>query len=155
MFRKTIASAVAALAVAGPTLAEEQVLPFALVVSFVDEAPLAAVPEGRMALAARAVGVATFEDGRTAFKEFVILQAGGETGEMTGYSTYTFENGDALHLKFTGGWSADGITGDYELLSGTGAFEGATGTGHFESVEESWDRADLLEGSFTLQMPGT
>jgi hypothetical protein len=155
MIRKTIASAVSALAVTAPALAEEQVLPFTLVVSFVDELALAAVPEGRMALAARAIGVATFEDGRTAFKEFVVLQGGGETGEITGYSTYTFENGDALHLKFTGGWSADGVAGDYELLSGTGTFEGATGTGHFEGVEENWERADLLKGSFTLQMPGT
>jgi hypothetical protein len=139
-----------------PAMAEEQVLRFKLVVTNVDEATLASAPEGQSIMAAGAVGVATFEDGRTAFKEFVILDAGGEDkGEFTGYSTYTFENGDSLHLKFVGGWSSDGLTGDYELISGTGAFAGATGTGHFEGLDESWERANLLEGSFTLQMSGT
>ena len=141
---------------AGVVAAEEQELRFTLVVSFVDEAPLPAAPEGRMANAVRAIGVASFEDGRTAFKEFVVLQGGTQgEGEMTGYSTYTFAEGDSLHAKFTGSWSAVGVVGDYEVISGTGAFEGATGTGHFEGREDSWDRADLLDGSFTLQMPGT
>jgi hypothetical protein len=153
--RMAFAAALAAGSV-GAAAAEEQVLNFTLVVSFVDEASLPSVPEGRMASATRAIGVASFEDGRTAFKEFVVLQGGTpDDGEMTGYSTYTFAEGDSIHARFTGSWSGEGVVGDYEVISGTGMYQGATGTGHFEGREESWDRAELLDGSFTLQMPGT
>ena len=71
----------------------------------------------------------------------------------SGYSTYTFENGDALTLSFTGGWGENGGGGDYEVISGTGAFEGATGTGRFDGVDDPWEDASLADGSFTLNLP--
>ena len=142
---------------AGVASAEEQTLRFKLVVSFTSNAEmqLASVPDRALA-AHEAVGVAYFEDGRVAFKQFVISTAGGaEDGSYLGLSTYTFENGDLLALKFTGGWTAEGQGGDYEVLSGTGAYEGATGTGRFDSLEDAWADADLLEGSFTLDVPAS
>ena len=103
-----------------------------------------------------AAGVAVFEDGRIAYKDFVVFTDGtAEEGEWRGYSTYTFENGDLLTLKFTGGWSASGSGGDYEVLSGTGAFEGATGTGRFDGVQTAWEGASLFNGSFDLDVPGS
>jgi hypothetical protein len=141
----------------GAVSAEEQTLRFKLVVSFTSDAEmqLASVPDRSLA-AHEAVGVAFFEDGRVAFKQFVISTAGGaEDGSYIGLSTYTFENGDSLTLKFTGGWTPEGQGGDYEVLSGTGAFEGATGTGRFDGLAENWEDADLLEGSFTLDVPAS
>lgn len=137
--------------------AEEQNLRFKLVTSFTSNAEmkLANLPD-RSLMAQEAVGVAVFEDGRVAFKQFVVSSLGGEEdGSFMGLSTYTFENGDALTLKFTGDWSAQGETGDYVVLSGKGAYEGATGTGRFESLEEAWDDASLFEGSFKLDVPGS
>lgn len=96
------------------------------------------------------VGVAMFEDGRIAFKEYVF--AGENTADGTkgiGYSTYTFQNGDALNFRFK--FEVSG--GDYELISGTGAYEGATGTGRFDWVESKWENASEWDGSFTLEVP--
>ena len=91
---------------------------------------------------------------RHRIKDFVIAEDGTEeAGTASGYSTYTFENGDSLTARFTFEWSPTGAAGDYQVLSGTGAFEGATGTGHFEGAQEAWKDADLLEGSFTLDVP--
>ena len=70
-----------------------------------------------------------------------------------GLSTYTFENGDALNVRFDGGWSPAGEQLEYKVLSGVGAFEGATGTGELTGVETAWKDASLLEGSFTIQVP--
>ena len=152
------AGLVACLA-AGSAAAEEQTLRFRLVVSFtgvaMSENP--GVP-GHMVGAGEAVGVAVFEDGRIAFKNFVIsTDETEEARRASGYSTYTFENGDSLNLKFSYNWTAaEGGKGEYELLSGTGAYKGATGTGHFEDVEEPWGPGtDLLEGSFTLDVPAS
>ncbi|WP_290651631.1 hypothetical protein [Aquisalimonas sp.] len=154
MLRTCILSAAALGLATGAAAAEEQELRFTLVITPVEEAPLPAAAEGQAVQASRSVGVATFEDGRTAFKEFVFLEAGDEeSGELTGYSTYTFEDGDALHVKFTGGWSPDGLGGDYEVVSGTGAFADATGTGRFDAIGDSWERAMLLDGSFNLEVP--
>ena len=149
------AAGLVACVVAGSAFAEEQTLRFRLVVSFTNvsfaENPNA---PGHSVGAGRAVGVAVFEDGRIAFKDFVIANDGtAEAGTASGYSTYTFQNGDSLTARFTYEWSPAGGVGDYQVLSGTGALEGATGTGHFEAVEETWKDADLLEGSFTLDVP--
>jgi hypothetical protein len=141
--------------VAGSAAAEEQTLRFRLVVSLtnVSFAENSNAP-GHNVGAGRAVGVAVFEDGRIAFKDFVIAQDGTEEeGTASGYSTYTFENGDSLTARFTFEWSPTGAAGDYQVLSGTGAFEGATGTGHFEGAQEPWKDAEMLEGSFTLDVP--
>ena len=103
----------------------------------------------------KAKGVAVFEDGRLANKSFVYQSVDGEaSGRFDGYSTYTFENGDALNLQFTGAWSADGAGGDYEVLSGIGAFEGATGTGRFDAVPaQLGDGITLMTGWFDPEVP--
>ena len=116
----------------------------------------AANVEGRSIGAGDYVGVAVFDDGRIAFKKFVMMmEAAKAEGSYSGYSTYTFQNGDSLTLKFVGGWGEKRDGGDYEVLSGTGAFKGATGTGGFEALEENWDGANLYEGSFKLTLPGS
>jgi hypothetical protein len=112
--------------------------------------------EGRALGAHDAVGVAVFEDGRIAFKRFVYIDDGTEAeGSITGYSTYEFENGDSVTAKFTAGWSAAGLEGDYEVLSGTGAYAGATGTGTFATTTFPWEDANIFDGAFTLDVPGT
>ena len=136
-----------------PVTAEEQVLRFKLVVQQVGEPT--ALPEvgGHKLNSGRYMGVAVFEDGSIAHKRFVeIADDTAEAGTYKGYSTYTFVTGDSLTLSYTGGWDANGGTGEYQVLSGTGKFEGAKGTGSFKTVEEPWEEALLLEGSFNLTL---
>jgi hypothetical protein len=103
-----------------------------------------------------AIGLAVFDDGRIAFKKFVYLDDSTEVaGGGSGYSTYTFENGDSLTAKFTYDWSPAGLKGVYDVVSGTGAYAGATGTGSFESVSVPWEGATLEAGSLTIEVPGT
>ena len=140
---------------AGAASAQEQTLPFKLVITTTSDETME-LPSftDQSVMAHEAVGVAYFEDGRIAFKQFAMASVGGEAeGNWMGLSTYTFENGDALNVKFAGGWSPDGEQLEYTVLSGGGAFEGATGTGELTGVSTSWEDASLLEGSFTLQVP--
>jgi hypothetical protein len=63
---------------------------------------------------------------RRAAVAFVYLDDSTETvGGGSGYSTYTFENGDSLTAKFTYDWSFAGLKGVYDVVSGTGAYQGA------------------------------
>jgi hypothetical protein len=97
------------------------------------------------------MGVATFEDGRIAYKRFVDMSDDtAEAGSFKGYSTYTFVNGDALTLTYTGTWDSNGTRGDYTVISGTGKFVGVTGTGSFKSLKEPWDSASLYDVSLNL-----
>jgi hypothetical protein len=153
------AASLGAAVVLGSTAAsaEEQTLKFRLLTRSVQEAAFEQgdVP-GQFVSASEQVGVAIFEDGRIAYKEFVNTTDGtADAGTFLGYSTYTFENGDSITARFTGAWSANGEGGDYEVLSGTGAYSGVTGTGRFDAVGESWDKANLYEGSFTLDVPSS
>lgn len=43
-----------------------------------------------------------------------------------------------------------GDGGDYEVISGSGAFEDATETGRFDGVENSWENANLCDGTITV-----
>jgi hypothetical protein len=159
MFGLKIAAVAAALTLlaAGSVAAKEQTLKFRLITkqlsgSFMGVANV----EGRSVGAGEYAGVAVFDDGRIAYKDFVLMSDGtNEGGSYSGYSTYTFQDGDSLTLKFTGGWGPKGDAGDYEVLSGTGAFAAATGTGHFEAVDEPWDGANLYDGSFKITLPGS
>lgn len=88
----------------GAAFAEEQTLRFTLVVTMTSDAEmeLASITDQAVAVH-EAVGVAHFEDGRIAFKRFAIATLGGEEeGSYMGLSTYTFENGDALNVRFDG-----------------------------------------------------
>ena len=141
------------LAPTAPAAAEEQTLHCKLVTHRLD-AP-AALPEiaGHSVDAGQYMGVATCDDGRIAYKRFVVTSDGaGQSGSFKGYSTYTFENNDALTLSFTGTWDASGERGDYTLVSGTGKFAGATGTGSFKALDEPWEEANLYDISFKLTL---
>jgi len=112
--------------------------------------------EGSSVGAGHYAGVAVFEDGRLADKQFVLnMDNRGAEGSYSGYATYTFQNGDALTMKFTGGWQPDGGGGDYEILSGTGAYKGATGTGRFEAVNEPWEKANLWDLTIRVKRGGS
>ena len=112
--------------------------------------------EGRSVGGGQYAGIAIFEDGRLADKQFVLnMDNGGAQGSYNGYATYTFQNGDALTLKFTGGWGPDGEGGDYEVLSGTGAYKGATGTGRFDAVKDPWKKATLYDLTLKVTRGGS
>lgn len=137
-------------------MAEEQTLKFRLITRSVNSTNLETPVEGRSLSLSQAAGVAVFEDGRLADKQFVVhTDNAGADGSYAGYSTYTFQNGDSLTLSFTGGWGAGGNGGgDYTVVSGTGAYEGATGTGRFDPVKNPWENANLFDGVFNLTVGG-
>jgi hypothetical protein len=84
----------------------------------------------------------------------MMADSAGDTGEYSGYSTYTFENGDSITASFTGAWDPNTDAGDYKVISGTGAYKGATGTGRFDGVKNPWgEDTYLANGSFTLSIP--
>ncbi|WP_159712656.1 hypothetical protein [Geminicoccus flavidas] len=139
---------------AAPASSDEQTLRYKLVVQPAGKP--ATMPEigGHTATVGEYMGVAVFEDGRIAHKRFVDISDDTATGgNFKGYSTYTFENGDSLTFSYTGEWNDQGLTGAYTLLSGTGQYANATGTGSFKGVDEPWEQANLLEGSFQLTVP--
>ena len=150
------ASVIAVCLAAGTVSAEEQKLKFRLVTTDISRTSLDAPNvTGHAVGAIKAAGVAVFEDGRIAFKDFVYsMNSGGKEGSYSGYSVYTFMNGDSLTLKFDGGWSSEGNGGDYEVVSGTGAFQGATGTGRFDAKKDPWESATLWDGSMTVKLAG-
>jgi hypothetical protein len=140
----------------GSADAKEQLMKFRLVTTPVsstfDQVPNA---EGHQMGVGNYVGVAVFEDGRLAFKDFVLtMDRVGNKGTYSGYSTYTFQDGDGLNLKFTGEYFPNGNGGDYEVLSGTGAFEGASGTGRFDASKDPRNNALYWDGSFKLELAG-
>lgn len=142
------------LAGTSPATAEEQVLRFRLVTQRVGEAVDLPAIGGHQVVVGQHMGVAVFEDGRIAHKSFVDVSDDTEQGgTFYGYSTYTFQNGDSLTLRYTGDWGAKGLRGEYTLLSGTGRYANATGTGSFTGADEPWEDAYLLEGSFRLNVP--
>jgi hypothetical protein len=143
------------LAHTGAAGAAEQTLRFKLVTNMQPMGAAPVLPEvgGHKVTVGEYTGVAVFEDGRIAHKQFIdVSDDTAESGEFKGYSTYTFQNGDSLTLSYTGGWNASGAAGDYKVLAGTGAFAGATGTGHFEAADEKWEKAMLWDGSFKLTL---
>jgi len=151
-----IAFAAAGLVLAAPVVAEEQELKFKVVMTEVGGSTMdVAAFKGHAVGATKYAGTAVFEDGRIAYKTVVSTwESAGETGSYSGYSTYMFENGDALVVKFTGGWSPDSNGGDYQVVSGIGAYEGATGTGRFDAVKNPWKDADMFEGTISVRLPG-
>jgi len=159
MFKPTAIAAVMTLAACAcmqTATAGEQVLPFRLVVTFIDpktvEAPNV---DGQVILMTRAFGVAYFKDGRVASKNFVFSSDYNKgSGPFFGYSTYQFEDGSSITARFAGTQRAGQMThGEYTVLSGTGAYAGAKGTGTFDGVPHKFTSANLLEGKFTITVP--
>lgn len=144
----------AGLTLAGSAAAEEQRLKFKVVMTKTGGETID-VPglEGRALGAEKYAGAAVFDDGRLAYKTVVLtVDHSGDTGKYTGFSTYNFENGDVLVVKFVGTLTPAGGGGDYEVVSGAGAYEGATGTGRFDAVENPWKDADMFEGTISVKL---
>lgn len=147
---------IAASMLVGSVSAEEQKLKFRVVMTEVNGSmnDIAAF-KGHAIGAQKFAGAAVFEDGRIAYKSVVaLMDIADEKVSYSGYSTYMFQNGDVLVVKFTGGGSVDSNGGDYEVVSGEGAYKGATGTGRFDSVKNPWEDADMFEGTISLKLAG-
>lgn len=114
--------------------------------SVVDTATNTAV-EGVAVRAIRNVGMCVFPDGRLAEKNFVAgmsTRKGGAEGDYAGFSVYALENGDALSVRFEGGWGPKGNQGRYTVMGGSGAFTGATGDGTIEGLKSPWPSAQVM-----------
>lgn len=98
------------------------------------------------------IGLAVLENGEIAEKQYVFAQSNrADEGSISGYSFYTFENGDYLLVDFEAVWNENGLTGKYlSVIEGTGKFEGATGDGSFSGVAGPWYETILAD--FTLRI---
>lgn len=143
--------------VVGGVAAEEETLKFRLITrqistQFIDAANVEGVKVG----SGKFAGVAVFDDGRLADKQFVLsMDNRGDTGSYAGYSTYIFQTGDTLTLSFEGGWDENRSGGDYTILSGTGVYEGATGTGRFDAMKNPWENASLYDVTIQVKRSGS
>jgi hypothetical protein len=147
-----IVLAVATLTIGTVSVAQEQTLKGRLVVTQ-PTGTSTALPSygGHTFNANKYSGVAVFEDGRVAYKQYIESSDDTEAGgDFKGYSIYTFQNGDSLTMSYTGGWKGNGFTGEYKVLSGTGAYAGASGTGAFKSVDEPWQDASMADVTLKL-----
>jgi hypothetical protein len=133
------------------TFAGEQALSFKFVVKPIDiKAVQAPSIQGRELTAGAWFGVAFFDDGRVAVKDFVNASDDLNGASMFhGYSTYTFEDGSSITASYTGK-DSDGV---YTILSGTGLYDKATGTGSFHFVHAFKDGSNLLTGKFDVKTP--
>ena len=82
----------------GIAAAEEETLKFRFVTVDIDKAAFNAPNiEGHSVVARHSAGVATFEDGRIAFKDYVIsMDNRGPEGDFVGYSTVTGQTRPSL-----------------------------------------------------------
>ena len=153
---RLFATIIAASILAGSVAAEEQTLKFRVVMTEVGGSIMdIAALKGHAMASQKFAGVAVFEDGRIAYKTVVALtDIADEKISYSGYSTYMFENGDVIVVKFTGGGSPESNGGDYKVVSGEGAYKGATGTGRFDSAKNPWDDAELYEGTISVKLAG-
>ena len=124
-------------AIMGSSSAQAETLKCKLYVSesTKETSALVTPPKSGVSLSAiRYSGVCVFTNGRIAEKQFVIINriiGDGNTGTFLGYSVYSFKNDDSISVQFTGGWGANGVNGDYKIISGTGAYSNAKGDGNF------------------------
>ena len=98
------------------------------------------------------IGLAVFDDGTIAEKQYVFSQNNRETdGNLSGFTFYIFENGDYLLMEFEAAWNENGFSGEYtKIIEGTGRFSGVTGGGTFIGVEGPWYETILTD--FTLNL---
>ena len=136
--------------------ADEQTLKFRVVMTEVGGSMNdVAAYKGHAMGAQKFAGAAVFEDGRMAYKTVVaLMDIADENVSYSGYSTYMFQNGDVLVVKFTGGGTIHNNGGDYEVVSGKGVYKGATGAGRFDSVKNPWQDADMFQGSISVKLAG-
>lgn len=135
--------------------AAEKTLDFNLVVKSVDprrdDAPNV---EGQSLTQSKAFGVVLFKDGRIGTKDYVYVSDMNNKGAGSGfgYSTYYFDEG-SVTARFTFSIGAQGLRGEYKILSGTGAYAGATGTGSMESAQSTLKNASLLKIRLNVTTP--
>jgi len=136
---------------AAPALAGETALEFDFVTTTIDSLSHE-IGEGDAGVikAGKALGYATFGDGRTAVKKYVYVM--GEGAPTVGISNYIFENGDAVTASFIVESGESGPVGKYTVIGGSGAYEGATGDGEF-SLTGVWAGSFAWKGSFQLMTP--
>lgn len=141
----------AALLTSAPALAGDVTLEFDFATTTIDTLSHQ-ISEGEDGVikAGKALGYATFGDGRTAVKKYVYVMGGG--APTVGISSYIFENGDAITASFVLGAGDNGPVGKYTVISGEGAYEGATGDGEF-SLTGAWAGSLAWKGSFHLTTP--
>ena len=138
---KTISTSIVLLtALVGASLAQAETLKCKLYISesTKDVTETVAPPHAGVALLGiRYSGVCVFANGRIADKQFVVINrviGDGKTGTFLGYSVYSFKNADSISVQFSGGWGADGVRGDYKIITGTGAYANAKGDGSFVRI---------------------
>ena len=139
----------------GAANAGEETLPFKLVVRDLAELTHSEpATEGVGMAAYQSIGVAVFDNGRLAYKEFVnVAMNVNPPVKSPGFSNYVFANGDSLQVSFLAGPGDGGFFVDYTILSGTGAYAGATGDGRLQAMDASWADATLFEGAFRVVTP--
>ena len=124
-------------ALMGASLAQAEPLKCKLHISEATKESSATVTPPNAGVSLRAVrysGVCIFTDSRIAEKQFVVINriiGDGKTGTFLGYSVYSFKKGDSISVQFAGGWGANGVRGDYKIITGTGAYANAKGDGNF------------------------
>lgn len=98
------------------------------------------------------IGIAIFDDDTIAEKQYIFAQNNRESdGSLSGFSLYTFPNGDALLMEFEASWTEDGLTGNYlRVVEGTGRFSGASGDGTFHGVAGPW--YETIMADFKLRL---
>ena len=140
------------MAIAGQSTLEFKLVTKAIEVQSIDVPNL----ENQRIGQGRAIGVATFKDGRIAIKNFVFQFDENKNGTSStyGYSTYTFDDGSTITARFsdqTGPNQAE--HGEYKILSGTGAYAGATGTGSYDSIQSSFKSIGLYAVKLVVMTP--
>jgi hypothetical protein len=139
-----------------PVRAAEKTLEFQLITKIV-ESKKVDVPnvEGQSLTQSTAFGVAVFKDGRIALKDFVATSdRTKDSVSQSGYSTYTFDDGSTLTLRWTAGSGASQpYRGDYKVISGTGVYAGATGSGTFEGVPSKFKDMRVLRVKLAVKTP--
>lgn len=141
---------------ASVAVAKEVQIDCRLVHHNVDDSTTRTSIEGVVLRAFRNAGVCQLADGRVAEKQFVGVSStrkGGAEGDYSGFSVYTLENGDALSVRFEGGWGEKGNRGRYKVLGGTGAFAGASGDGTLEGVKSPWAGATVMTIGLRVNTP--
>jgi hypothetical protein len=157
MFRKGALVALAAsVLVPSVVMGAEKTLEFQLVTKVMDPRKID-VPnmEGQSITQGTAFGVAVFNDGKIAIKDFVfVADRSKDSMSQSGYSTYTFEDGSTLTLSWTAAAKpGQPYHGEYKVLSGTGVYAGATGSGTFDPVDSKLKGVMHLKVKLVVKTP--
>jgi len=136
--------------------AAERTLEFRLVTKTIEPRALDAPNvENQSITQSKAFGVGIFSDGRIVTKEYVFAADFNKgLGPVFGYSTYAFDDGSTLTLRFTLESKPNGVGhGEYKILSGTGAYAGATGMGTLDRVASQFKQVGVWNVRLVVTTP--